>query len=187
MICPNCNVNLANNSKYCPRCGFLFTKEDVKKHADKKRFKLIEIYFPDRKLKFNFHNISISYLFFNFIYAFYKKMYYVGVFSMISLILFIYVVLGGPQLMFFTAYGFMFLPIVFMLIFSVGIYIYYILSFNNLYIENVKARINKIIIKNIDASYQELEQICIKDNKPNFLAVIISIIIFISILIFLVF
>jgi len=182
MVCPNCKAKLPNEAKYCPRCGLLFSLNDVEKLGSRVELDLLRVYFPDKKIKFNFHNISIIYLFLNFIYAFYKKLYMIGIFSLISLVLFIHIVVGGPQMLFFRAYGFMFLPTMFAAMFAVGIYIYYVLTFNNHYITSVKARINKIVRENPSASGEELVELCKKDSKPNYIAVIISILVFLYVL-----
>ena len=85
-------------------------------------------------------------------------------------------------MLFFRAYGFMFLPTMFAAMFAVGIYIYYVLTFNNHYIKSVKARINKIVRENPSASEEKLVELCKKDSKPNYIAVIISILVFLYIL-----
>ena len=73
MICPKCNVKLSNESKYCPRCGTLFESDDVKKYSEAFNTDFMEIYFPNKELKFRIDRVSIGYALFTYFYAIYKK------------------------------------------------------------------------------------------------------------------
>lgn len=173
--CHNCGVKLSRDSKYCPRCGTIFSNKDIELLGNKLENELLQIYIKEKKV--NFYNISFEFLFFTFLYAFYKKMYYDGIISLLSFIIFIYMIfLGGFLSLIFNSMGFYALLAIFLLLFSFYIYFYYTLNFNNLYITNVKYRISKIIKNNSNISKEELIALCKKDSRGNLVLPIITII-----------
>lgn len=181
MECFKCGVKLADDSKFCPRCGTIFSKEDVEKIGGRRENKFLDAYFPERKINLNFYDISIGYLFFHFMYAFYKKMYIEGIISLIGFLIFCFMFFSGMNLVF-GSMGFYFLPVLFLLMLSIFIYIYYVLKFNYLYIEHVKCRINRFINENPNSNDDEIFILCKKDSKGNLwlpIIIVISLLIYI--------
>lgn len=173
--CHNCGVKLSSNSKYCPRCGTILSNKDIELLGNKLENELLQIYIKERKV--NFYNISFEFLFLTFLYAFYKKMYYEGIISLLGFIIFMYMTfLGGFFSLIFNSMGFYALLVIFLLLFSFYIYFYYALNFNNIYIMNVKYRISKIIKNNSNISKEELIELCKKDSRGNLVLPIITII-----------
>lgn len=167
MKCFNCGVTLDNNSKYCPRCGTLFTKEkDVILYSDREDIKYLSIYYSSGRKRVYFYNISLGYLFFSFLYAFYKKLYIEGIYSLLGFCLFMCLLLYAP-ILFIGSVGFLAVPIIFAFMFSLFLYFYYLFKFNEIYISKMKSRINNIIKSNPDASEEEIIKLCEKDSKPN--------------------
>lgn len=65
MRCFNCGVDLPSKSKYCPRCGSIFSKkEDVDLYCDREDIKYVNIYFSDNKINVYIYNISLGFLIF---------------------------------------------------------------------------------------------------------------------------
>ena len=181
MECFKCKSKLSNDSKFCPRCGTVFSQDDVKKLGTRKENIFLSAYIKESKV--NFHNISFGFLFFHFLYAFYKKMYVEGLISMLGFVVFISMIFGGINIIF-NSMGFFFLPVFFLFLVSLFIYIYYVLNFNRIYIEKVIYRINKIIKNNPGATDDDIFILCKKDSKGNLWLPLISIIILLCFVLF---
>lgn len=164
-------------SKYCPRCGTLFPSDDVKKIINELELYLLGYYIKDKKINFNLHNLSLGYIFFNFVYAFYKKMYFVGIVSFFNCLLFLRFVFGKFSYIL-NSYGFYFLVFVFALDFFVFIYLFYAFKFNDLYIIKSKYEIQKVIKNNPDKTKKELAKICERKGKNSYLLALLSLIAF---------
>lgn len=177
MLCPHCNVKLPRNAKYCFRCGYLLFSDDVLNYGDTLEYKLIGIYLPDNKISFNLHNISLGYLLFNFSYAFYKKQYYIGVISFFSSLYFFKLFLRGFGAIF-QGLGFFALFYIFSFMLCAFIILYYVFKFNELYLANVKYRVNKIIKNHPSEDYESLSVICKKDSRNCLLLALLSIFLF---------
>lgn len=177
MKCKNCGVEIANNSKYCPRCGTVFENDDIKRMGNTLESRLLNVYTKEKK--FNFFNISFGYLFFNFLYLFYKKMYYEGLLSIFSLLVIYYMIFlsRGTEIVF-NSLGFYTLFVIFILMLAFYLFFYYLFKTNDLYITNVKYRINKLIKNNPDRSEEELFNLCKKDSKGNIWLPILGALIF---------
>ena len=67
MICPKCRVKIANNDKYCPRCGEILDHSDLERLGNKLENNLLNIY--SNKI-WGRLNVSVGYLLFNFIVLF---------------------------------------------------------------------------------------------------------------------
>lgn len=181
MICSNCKRKLVNGSKYCPRCGYLFPSDDVRKYSYGIDYELTGYYIKNSRVVSIF-GLSPFYFFFSFAYAFLKKVYYVGIYSFISDLLLIYLFKYGIGIVF-GSIGFFFLPVIFLTMLTVFIHFYYSFKFNTLYIENVIYRISRIE-KNNYKENEKIKEKCLKDGKNNYLVSILSIILFVLILIF---
>ncbi len=182
MICPNCNVTISKYSKYCPRCGILFESNDVENYSKSFNNKYMEIYFPNKEIKFHIDRVSIFYALFTSFYALYKKMYGIATISfLLQIFLFtgLYIVTSVLK----EGTIAIFLPLLFIVLGIVYVYFYYVFNFDRLLIENRQYRVNKILRENEDKSEKELIQIMEKDSKGNikgtlFVLIIVVIIIF---------
>ena len=185
MKCFNCGVQLDRNSKYCPRCGTLFTKEkDVELYTDREDIKYLSVYYSTGRKKVYFYNISLGYLFFSFLYAFYKKLYLEGFYSLLGFCLFVWLLLYSPTV-FIGSVGFFAVPIIFGFMFSIFLYFYYLFKFNEIYVSKIKSRILNIVKSNPDASEDEIIKLCEIDSKPNIiLPVFVSIFLLLLVFIF---
>lgn len=183
MKCHNCKVNISDTDKYCPRCGTLFDNRDVEMLGDTLENQLLNVYIS--KKKFN-SNISLGYLLFNFFYAFYKKMYFEGVVGAISTAIVISIALNWKNFLL-ESMGFNALLIIFSFMMGVVVNIYYILRFDELYIEKAKKYIFKLVKDHGSEDMKLLTNKCEKDSKGNFLISVLPVILVIAILIFLIF
>lgn len=173
MKCPNCNVTLPKDSKYCPRCGLLFDSDDVKKFSEIFNTDFLDIYFPNKKVIFHIDRLSIGYALFTYLYAIYKKMYKIAINSFLVQI-FIYAVYVFGSKYFVKSFGAMFYPIMFTIIGLLAIYFYYIFNFDRLLIENRTFKVNKILRENEGKSKEELIAIMENDSKNNIKGTIIT-------------
>ena len=181
MICPKCQVKLSNESKYCPRCGLLFESDDVKKYSEAFNTDFIEIYFPNKELKFHIDRVSIGYALFTYIYAIYKKMYKVAI---ISFLLQLFLVKGFEIISSLgEAFAAIFFPILFIIMLIAYVYFYYVFNFDRLLIENRITRMNRIIKNNEDRKEEELIKIMEEDSKNNIKGTVIAIILVIILII----
>ena len=182
MKCPRCNSKIKDNSKFCIRCGFIFY--DYLKCDDKNlENDLMKVYTKGEIMG----NHSFKYLILSFLYSLYKGMYLEGIISFISdIVLFksirycimasvIYDKLG-------IAYLFMFTPII---LACIVIRIFYFLNFNEKYISKSYQRIIKIINSNKKEEYTYLRILIEKTMRYNFLLSIISLLVFITVFMFL--
>lgn len=176
MICPKCNTKLENNSKYCPKCGEVFKSNDVELYSSLFNAKLLEIYYPNKDIRVKIWGISLLYALFSFFYAVYKRMYRVAIISIIVLYIPMFLI---PRFMnyVFNSYGFSFYPLFFLIVACLGIYVYYIFSFDRLLLERRKNKINYIIRTNYGESEKFIENLVIKDSKNNIKGLVIMIII----------
>lgn len=173
MICPKCNVKLSNESKYCPRCGTLFESDDVKKYSEAFNTDFMEIYFPNKELKFHIDRVSIGYALFTYFYAIYKKMYKVAI---ISFLLQLFLVKGFEII---SSLGeasiAIFFPILFIIMLIAYVYFYYVFNFDRLLIENRIIRINRILRNNDEKEKNDIIKIMKNDSKNDIRGVIIAI------------
>lgn len=183
MKCSNCGANLMVESKYCPRCGTLFPSDDVKKNVNELELYLLGYYIKDKKINFNLYNMSLGYILFNFVYAFYKKMYFVGIVSFFNCLLFLRFVLGKFSYIL-NSYGFYFLVFVFAFDFCIFIYLFYAFKFNDLYIAKSKFNVQKVIKNNPDKTKEELSEICKKKGKNSYLLALLSLVTFLFMVFF---
>lgn len=176
MICPKCNSKLIDDSKYCPICGEIFEKGDVKKYSEVHDTELMEIYYPNKDKKFKIWGVSLRYAFFTYIYAIYKKMYLCATISIAALLYWWYMV---PRFIYLTfhSYGFSFYPMFYTLELGAFFYLFYIFKFDKILLNKRKKKLNKIIANNKDKSKEEIIKLVEKDNKDNKLGLVISIII----------
>lgn len=174
MICPNCKVKLSENSKYCPRCGILFQSDDVEKYSESYNGDLLEIYFPNKEIGIHLDRISLGYMFFGGFYAIYKKMYYVGIISISSVLMFIYIYINFYNF-FIESLGFAFYPLLALFFIPIIIYFYYLFNFNDLLIVDRKKRLQKILNENVSKSNEEIIKIIEKDSKSGIASIFITI------------
>lgn len=175
MICPKCESKLKNDVKYCPRCGYLFNSNDVNFYSEVFNTKLVDIYYPDKSKRI-YSNISIPYLLFGYFYAAYMKMYKCAFITFFIQFFFILIIIYFEKVVF-ASYGFMFYSIFFLLVGCVLIYIYYSINFDKLLLEKRKNKVREIIRLNYDKSFDELQQIVIKDSKRSVIGLAVSILI----------
>jgi hypothetical protein len=176
MKCPKCNVSLSKNSKYCPRCGLLFESNDVKKYSGAFNTDFMEIYFPNKELKFHIDRVSLGYALFTYFYAIYKKMYEIAIKSFIVQFL-IYIAYAFGTRYFEDSLGSMFYPILFLIIGVIVFYFHYVFNFDRLLIENRIIKMNKILKNNVDKSNEEIIKIMEEDSKNDVKGLIITILI----------
>ncbi len=182
MICPKCESKLSNNVKYCPRCGYLFSSNDVNLFSEIHNAKLLEIYYPNKDKKIN-TKFSLPYLLFSYFYAIYMKMYKCAVITVFSLLFFPIFMLKIEEWTFISM-GSMYYPIIFLLCGCVLVYLFYAKNFDRLLLEKRKNKINCIIRLNRDKSFEEIKEIVIKDNQKNIKGLLISIVLTIVFFIF---
>ncbi len=175
MECPKCKSNISNSSRYCPRCGYLFQNDVVEQHNDFER-ELLNIY-TNKKLLYQ-NNFSIGFGLFNFAYAFWCRMYYVGMITFLNLLFLIFICCVGGNVII-NSMGFYTLLIVFLFLLSISINIYYFLHFNDLYIRTCQVRIHKWLNNQGNMSATDIRANCIKNSKGNYIASILSIVVFV--------
>lgn len=174
MTCPKCESKLPNSVKYCPRCGYLFTSNDVNTFSEIFNVKLLEIYYPNKSKRIN-TKFSLPYLLFSYFYAVYMKMYKCAFLSFFSLLLIPFILLMIERWTFLSL-GSIFYPVLFLLCGCVLVYLYYVINFDRLLLENRKNKINSIIRLNRDKSFEEIKEIVIKDNQKNIKGLLLSIV-----------
>lgn len=181
MKCPKCKANIKDDSKFCIRCGEIFYDylgdiNNLDSYND-----LMRIYTKDKR----FGLFSFRYLLFSFIYAFYKKMYYIGICGFLCLAGFKYGVLvvihfinAMPEN---TGVSFLFymMPL---FMGCVGIYLYSCFKFNEKYIEKAYIYITNLIRNNQNEDYSYLRGTVEKKIKPSRIAMILSVILLILLL-----
>lgn len=167
MKCPKCRVNLSLVDKYCPRCGEIFDHSDLERLTDTLENNLSKIYINKLGLKFNF---SIEYLLFNFFYLFYLKQTKRGILvfaintiflCMLKIVLFLNAVEG-------LLIGFILVPVTFSVVSFLFINIYYFLNIKNIYMNDIKYRVQTIIKENGIKDIKLLYDLCEKDSKGNY-------------------
>lgn len=174
MKCPKCNATYKSEVKSCPKCGYVFDMDDVKKYSLLFNTDLLEVYYPkDEKEKKS--EISLYYAFFTIFYAVYKRMYRCAIYTTIGFLIFIKYYPRALSIIFGTA-GFQFFLVVFLLIGSISPYFYYIYNFNRLQVDRRKMKINKLIKNNPDKSREEIKELVKKDNEGNTKGLIITIV-----------
>lgn len=183
MKCYKCESSISNIDKYCPRCGTLFDNGDVERITDTIENRLLNIYINKKRF---ISNISLGYLFFNFWYALYKKMYFEAIVGAIADAILFTIILNWQNFLF-ESLGFNALLIIFLLIIAVVVNIYYILKFDEIYIGRNKKYIAKLIEKYGSNDVELLIDKCEKDSKGNLVIAILPIMMVVAILIFLIF
>lgn len=169
MECSKCGIKLPNNSNYCIRCGQIFDSNTYTIKEEKVEDVLFD-YLIDKKM-----NFSIGYLFFNYIYAFYKRMYIEGIISFVSIVGLITIVSNFFDLMI-ESLGFNFLLYFFLILIFLYIIINYIFKFDDLYRKHIYFKINRIAVDNKGATLEELKSLCNKQCDDSIFMAIISII-----------
>lgn len=178
MKCVKCKTKLPDDSKYCIRCGALLddTYFNIKKPEEDLLFEYIingEVYNT---------KISIKYLCFNFAYAFYKKMYIVGIISFWLVLSLLSMVFNFRTLLINTI-GFIFLPLGFLVWLFILIIMKFVFDFDNMYLKSVYKFVKKTIRDNKGASLHELESICDKRRQNDLFSAIVSVVVFLCFLI----
>ena len=173
MICPYCNMKIKDKSSYCIMCGKIFYLETIDNNAPKMEKELFSIYFKDGKIPWQIHRISCGYLFFGFIYAFYKKMYVEGFISMIATTTLLYLLMSGGS-MIIASMGFYFYSVISLIVITIGIHLYYLFNITYLRLAYIKTKIARTIIDYKDDEEKQKE-ICRKDSKNSLKSVILSI------------
>jgi len=177
MKCFNCNANISNVDKYCPRCGTVFDNGDVERLGDRLENRLLNIYLSKKRFNCSF---SLGYLIFNFWYALYRKMYYEAILGALADGLLVFMVIRWKGYLF-SSMGFNALLILFSFLVGVVICVYYILKYDEIYIVRVKGYINKLIRDYGTDNIKLLEEKCEKDSKGNLLVPVLVIILIILI------
>lgn len=177
MICPKCRVKIADSDKYCPRCGEVFDHSDLTKLGNNLENNLLNIY--SNKI-WGRLNISVGYLLFNFWYALYKKMYYEAVIGGIADAIFVYLIFFWKKIIF-GSMGFYALLVIYLFIITIGVNIYYILKFDDLYLIRAKGYVSKIINENGTKDVKLLTELCKKDSKGNLFVIILPVILLIGV------
>jgi len=165
MICPYCNMKIKDNSSYCIMCGKIFFLEEIGHDAPKMEKELIAIYYKDGKVPWQIHRISYGYLFFGFLYAFYKKMYVEGVVSLITTFVLLFFLATGVDLIVNSA-GFYFYIVISIIFMTMGIHFYFLFNITHLKLMYVKTKIARTIIDYRDDEEKQRE-ICLLDSKNN--------------------
>lgn len=181
MICTKCKRKLVDTSKYCPRCGYLFPSNDVKKFSYGIDEGLMNYYIKDYRIN-SFFGINLFYFFSSFYYAFLKKMYTVGVYSFIKDVTLVFLIKYGMYYVF-KSIGFYFLAIFFMFLVCIFTHFYYSFKFNDLFIQNILERISKFekIYYKDDLNIMKA---CESDCKNNYIFAFASIVLFLIVLLF---
>lgn len=178
MICTNCKANIKDNSKFCIRCGEIFYDYLGSMIDDSVYSDLMKIYTENK----SFNIFSVKYFFFNFIYAFYKKMYFIGVCSLINSFVFkMFLLILKNQMDILPdkiglSYMFFLMP-VYIICFSV--FMYFCFNFNKKYIEKAYYYVTSVVRENENEDYSYLRRIVEKKIRPNKVVVFLSIIAFI--------
>ena len=172
MNCPNCKVAIAKGSKYCPSCGLLFESDDVKKYTEIYNTDFMEIYFPNKELKFHIDRISVGYLLFTYFYAIYKKMYKIAIISFLSQII-SFKTFQFLSEYFEKSFGTIFYLGFFIILGLMYLFFYYVFNFDRLLIENRKYKINKILRENEGKDKEKIIKIMEEDSKNNYKGLII--------------
>ena len=183
MICPNCNVKLSKYSKYCPRCGILFESDDVEVYSKSFNNEYMEIYFPNKKLRFHIDRISIGYFLFTYFYAIYKKMYKIAIISFLLqyILVKLYIYYSNLSELGVAA---TLIPVAFFVGLIIFVYFYYVFNFDRLLIENRQLRVNKLLRENEGKTKDEIVRIMEEDSRNNFKGVIITLIVILIYIIF---
>ena len=176
MICPKCKKKINNDSKFCPRCGEIFEKGDIKRYSEIYNLDFLSIYYPNKSKRINTGIVSLKYALFTYIYAIYQKMYSCAILTIIG-ILYWWLMVPRFILYTFASRGFLFYPIFYLLEATAFIYFYYVFKFDKILLEKRKVKINKIIANNPDKTEEEIKDLIIEDSKGNKKGLIISIII----------
>ncbi|MBQ7136626.1 MAG: hypothetical protein IJO43_01460 [Bacilli bacterium] len=163
MKCFNCKNTISDVDRYCPRCGVVFKDEEIERIGNTIENQLLHIYLS--KKRFN-DNYSLGYLIFNFWYALYKKMYLEAAFGALADGLLIMMIMNWKYYLF-DSMGFNALLIIFLIILGVAVNIYYILKFDELYIDRTKGYINKLIKDYGPDDMEFLVNKCERDSKGN--------------------
>ncbi len=178
MKCPKCKANIKDDSKFCIRCGEIFFDylgdiNNLDSYND-----LMRIYTKDKK----FGIFSFKYFLFSFIYAFSKKMYFLGICGFLSIIVtkfgvsFVMFAIDSAPKKLGVAYLFYVTPL-FMA--CAGLYLYCCFKFNEKYIEKAYLYITNLIRDNKDEDYSFLRRKVEQKRRPNFIVIFLSIILFI--------
>lgn len=173
MKCSKCNITLPNKSKYCIRCGEIF---DYTYITEEKTTEDILFEYVTSEKKYT-NGFSIYYLLFNFIYAFYKKMYIEGIISLISVLGLITILKNFINLLY-ASMGFNFLFYAFLILIFSYFVISYVFNFDNLYVEHILRIICRIVSDNKEDSIEELKKKCKNECNDSLMMAIFSIILF---------
>ena len=174
MKCPNCKVKLQKNSKYCPRCGYIFDKDSVTSVSEELSVDNYMGYYVKgfdngKGLK----KFSLSYFLFPFGIPLYYKMPFLSLNLLLLILHFFFAnnFIGaktGPFAFFYIFFSF--LAIIYY-------WIYYSFNFNRLRVEDAKIRTWKVEKENKDKSEKEIEDAIKKDSRGNLILFIASFVI----------
>ena len=131
MYCSNCKTKIKENDKYCIRCGKIFDKEYFlnSEEFDIEKKLLKEIIKYD---KFN-ESFSKKFLLLNFVYAFYRKQYFIGCVNFLNVFILIKTLINIPLIM--ALFAFPIIGIV--VVYSLMIMYYYISNFDRIFLFDV--------------------------------------------------
>ena len=181
MKCPKCKSNIKDDSRFCIRCGEIFYDylgdiNNLDSYND-----LMRIYTKDKR----FGLFSWKYFLYSFVYAFYKKMYFIGICGFICLlgfkfgVSFLKFVIEALPKKLGLAYLLYLMPL---FMGCVGVYLYSCFKFNEKYIEKAYIYITNLIRDNKDQDYSYLRGIVEEKIKPSRIAMILSVILLILLL-----
>ncbi len=170
MKCPRCKVNIADNSKYCPRCGMLFDIESDNTISEELSVDhYIGYYVEELDRGKDLKRFSLLYFLFPFSTPMYYKMPFISI-NLLLLVLhfFFAAIFVGNKTGPFAA-----LYILFSLLGTLYYWFYYAFNFNRLRVEDAKIRIWKAERDNKDKGDEAIEEAIKKDSKGSLLLFII--------------
>ena len=183
MKCIHCKASIPDSSKYCMKCGRLYEIEKINSDEKKKVDTLINFYYRNGKRPSKFLGMNLNYLVFNFSYSFYKKMYAEGIAGLLNSLILFKMIFNGFSLIA-ESMGFYFLGVIMTLMLTLAINFNYLLNIDKIYMNYVRTNVGRITFDYENDKEKQLKE-CRKDGKPNILAAIGSVIIFIILFIFL--
>lgn len=162
MYCKNCGKTINQGEMFCVNCGMKVENEintNINNSANSLDEKLLVAYIGNNYDKIMQKKFSIPALFLSWLYMLFRKIYLPTIIGMIAII-----ILGFLPSLIYTM-------VVFAFAIVLGI------NFNKWYIMYAKKRIEKIKIKNPNATESELINICTKNGGTNVgLAILIYVI-----------
>ncbi len=174
MICPKCGVNLVQDSKTCPRCGYLFPSDIVDKMAGKVSVDgKLDHYIRQVKEGRPIPKISLLYILFPLNTPYLYKLPFI---SINTLLLLINLMFGSIVVMRYS--GVFGIPYVLLSAgFLAAYYIHNIINFYKVRVENSTIRIMRLERDNEKCGEEKFEELLKNDGKPDIKMFILSFII----------